>query len=386
MSILYNIFLSGSKSTYIFLFLFLFFNSGRASAQVPTTVNDSICIFTNSLSPDETFGHLHLQTLRYTKFSDNQINFGVTGSEYRYILLKLSAPVFVNDQRLSIDNTSLDTIGIYRVFPDAKKELLYFGGALVTYKNELYNWHTIPVEVSSIPSFYLIALKASQKNINVRYEILNSNALQLKYQAYDRVVYFYIGVISMILIVITVAFFHFKKAEFAAYIGYIVCFAGWVLSHYGRIFPILYPRLPVINQIIKPITSLGACFFLVIVLRLVFKQSIQQHHWLKRSIKWMNYCLVVLIALMLLLIFSNFPPFLKYCLVALWHIGLIISMFLVVYIPLSCFYTSVTAKIFSVAMFVVAFMAFIQVAATIGLVDGFFINEHGLTMGSVFND
>lgn len=382
MSILYITFLKTGREKYIFLLLLLVAAYFVTDAQ-PLPVNDSVRIFTNTLGPEETIDQLLLSSFHFSKFADNQINFGITGSAYHYILLKLNAAAIENDQRLSIDNTSLDSVAIYRVFSKGEKQLLYKGGNLMEYKNSLYNWHTATVSVGPVPSYYLIALKASQKNINVHYEILYKDALQQKYQAYDRVVYFYIGVASMILIVIIVALFHFKKAEFAAYIGYIICFAGWVLAHYGRLFPLLYPRVPVINEVIKPVSSLGACFFLILVLLLVFQKPMQHNRWIKTVIRWKLYSLVTMIGLMFLFLDASLLPSLKYCLVALWHISLIISILFVVFIPLILFHSGITAKIFSAAMFAVGVMAFVQVFATGGIINSFFLNEHGLTMGSL---
>ncbi|MDB5279079.1 MAG: hypothetical protein JWR61_4034 [Ferruginibacter sp.] len=382
MSILYNSLLKTGREKHIFLLLLLASAVGFTNAQ-PLTVFDSVRIFTNNLEPEQTLDELHLALFRFSKFPDNQINFGLTGSAYHYILLKLNAAAIENDQRLSIDNTSLDSVAIYRVFTNGERQLLYQGGNAMAYKNKLYNWHTAIVNVGPVPSFYLIALKASQKNINVHYEILDKDALQLKYLAYDRVVYFYIGVVSMILIVITVALFHFKKPEFAAYTGYILCFAGWVLAHYGRLFPLFYPRVPVINEIIKPVSSLGACFFLILVLQLVFQQQLLNHRWIKAIIQWTLYGLVIMISFMLSFLDANLLPSLKYGLVALWHAGLIASILLVVCIPLLLFKTGITAKIFSAAMFAVAVMAFMQVFATAGVISSFFLNEHGLTVGSL---
>ena len=370
------------KGKYILLLLLLVSAHFTAKTQ-PLLLNDSVRILTDILSPEKVIDHLYLTSFHYSKFKNNQINFGVTGNEYCYVLLKLEAMVLKDDQRILIDNTSLDTVFIYRIYTNGKRQLLYLGGNLIPYKNKLYNWHTATVEVSTVPSFYLIALKANQKNINVQYEILHKDELQLKYQAYDRVVYFYIGIVSMILIIIMVAFFHFKKVEFLAYIGYVICFAGWVLSHYGRVFPFLYPNLPVINQIIKPLCSLGACCFLITVLNSVFKQTLQNNYWFKNIIKWMLYGLVFSIGMMFMLLFPNLNSSLKFCLVALWHIGLIFSILLVVCISVIIFKTSITAKIFSMAILAVAIMAFIQLTATIGIINSFLINEHGLTVGSL---
>ncbi len=373
---------SSAKILCIYILIFLFSTIYRARAQ-PSAVNDSATIIAGNFNPAKTIELLDLSSIHFSKFVDNRINFGLTGSEYHYILLKLNAEKSSGAEYLSIDNTSIDIVEIYRIFSKGKSMLLYRGGDLVAYENKIYNWHTAAVEVGKNPSFYLVALKAIQENINVRYEVLDKEALQLKYQDYDRVVLFYGGIVCMILAVLLVAVFLFKKMKFVAYLGYVICFSGWVLSHYGRIFPLLYPQLPVINKIIKPLSSLGACFFLILVLHLVFQQGLRSHRWIQRIVKSMLYGLFVLIGGMFLFLFPGLDVNLKYLLVALWHIGLVASILLVVFIPVFLFGTNLTARIFSTAMLAISITALVQLIATAGYISSFFINEHGMTVGSL---
>ncbi|MCW3092198.1 MAG: hypothetical protein JWP81_3267 [Ferruginibacter sp.] len=87
--------------------------------------------------------------------------------------------------------------------------------------------------------------------------------------------------------------------------------------------------------------------------------------------------------LTLLFLLPNLNASIKYFLVVLWQIGLIASIMLVTYIPVFFFNTSVTARIFSAAMFAVSLSASLQIFATAGFINNFFINEHGLTVGSM---
>lgn len=116
-------------------------------------------------------------------------------------------------------------------------------GQLVPLYEETYVWHIVPVQVGDIPSYYLIAIKAAQKNINIKYEIISDDALQKKY---EKVCFFYVGVAAMMSAIILVAFFLFRKTVFACYMGYIVCISAWIVEHYGRLFPFVFPQLPVI--------------------------------------------------------------------------------------------------------------------------------------------
>lgn len=149
--------------------------------------------------PDQIIQQINLDTVHFIKQPDNRINFWLVGSEYHYIILKLNVAYTCADQCLSIDNTSLDTVNIYRIYNNGTNRLLYQGGNLVAYiKSRSYVWHTVPVEISKTPSFYLIALKASQKNINVKYEILDKDKLHKKSQGYERLIFFYTDIICII--------------------------------------------------------------------------------------------------------------------------------------------------------------------------------------------
>ena len=241
----------------------LFFN---CNAQ-PTLINDSIATFKILEINGQAIKNINLSKLSFYKAPENRVNFKFAGNNYACIVLKLNTPSVYTNQYLSIDNTSLDTVSIYRIYTDGTSQVLYQGGCLVNFnKNSDYVWHTTALQISSTTSFYLIAMKAPQKNINLRYEIISQHILHKKYEYYNRLVFFYSGIICMILVTILFAYFVFKKNVFAAYFGYIACFSSWVVLHYGRLFPMLYPDLPFINQIAKPVTSLGAGFFLILVL------------------------------------------------------------------------------------------------------------------------
>jgi signal transduction histidine kinase len=346
------------------------------------SINDSVATITGNANPDHSIKQINLSAFHFVKAQDNRINFGIVGSEYNYIVLKLNSANTYAEQYLSIDNTSLDTVSIYRIHNDGSSRLLYQGGDLVAFNSKRnYVWHTIPVEINKNPSFYLIALKASEKNINVKYEILGKDDLQKKYQDHDRVVFFYIGIVCLITAIIVLAFFLFKKAVFAAYLGYIICISVWIVSHYGYIFPFVYPHSPVINEIVKPVSSLGASFFLIIVLNLVFSQHLQSRRWLQQCIKWMLYILSMLTGFMLLLLIPDVGTQVKAVLIAAWHIGLILSICIIVFTPLCFIHSGSTAKIFSIAMLVICIMSIIQLIANSGYINNFIIDEHGMTMG-----
>ncbi|MEO9144165.1 MAG: 7TM diverse intracellular signaling domain-containing protein [Ginsengibacter sp.] len=370
----------------ICLLLLLLLVGLKNSAQ-DILINDSISTFGNNLNPNQTLQQIPLATLRFTKAKNRRINFGFTGCEYHYIICKLSAPQTLFNQYLSIDNTSLDTVNIYRVYENGIDSLLYRGGLLVPFnKKRNYVWHTIPLVINENPSYYCIAVKASQKIINLQYEINDENSLLQKYQGYERVVFFFMGIAFMISAIITLAFFLFKKRIFAAYLAYMLCISAWIIAHYGRIFPCLHPQIPVLNEITKPLTSLGAGLFLLIVLKWVFAQNLRNEKLLSKLIEWTRLVLLMTIASMLLLLFPRLNPGVRAVLNTLWHIELLLLIALVIFIPFHFITSGSIAKIFSLAMLVICVTVLIQLFANVGFVEDYFVNEHGMALGTLLEN
>ena len=344
-------------------------------------INDSISIVVSNSNPGQTLQNISPGELHFIKDKNRSINFGFTGSEFHYIVLKVNAWQTLYNQYLSIDNTSLDTISIYRLHENGSDSLLYLGGQLVPFdQNRSYVWHTIPLEISSSPSYYCIAVKSSQKNINLNYEINDVNHLYQSYQQYERIVFFYIGIAFMISAIILVSFFLFKKKVFAAYLAYMVCISIWIISHYGRIYPYFYPQIPVLNNIAKPMASLGAGLFLLIVLQLVFAQNLQNKIFLTKLIKRVKAILLITTASMFLLLNPGLNSSFIMILYTLWHIELLFLIAVIIFIPFHFFKESSIAKIFSVAMLVICMMTLIQLFSNAGFVKNYFLNEHGMAL------
>lgn len=351
------------------------------------SINDSVTTIASISQPEQVIQKIELPKIHFVKAPDNRINFGLVGNEFYYILLKLNSNRnHLEKVYLSIDNTSLDTVNIYKILK-GRSRMIYQGGTKVPFDiNSKYVWHTVSLKISDTSSFYLIALKAPQKNINVRYEILGEDALQQIYQSHDRLVFFYIGVVCLIAIIIALAFIIFRKPAFAAYMGYILCAFIWIVSHYGYMFTYVYPRIPAINEIVKPISSLGAGFFLLIVVNLVFRQQLHSRRGHQKIIKWMLRILLLLIAAMFLLLIPRLHYMLKGFLISVWHIGFIFSLCLIAFTPFRFFNSGATAKIFSTAMFVICTMCMVQLLANSGLINNYFIEENSITMGSLLEN
>lgn len=353
----------------------------------PALIDDQMDTIVSSLGPKEVIPQIVVDKLHFKKVQNRRINFGLTGCEYYYIILKLSASRNLNKLVLSIDNTSLDTISIYSLYDDEDDSLIYFGGQLVSYDTQRnYVWHTIRLSITNKPSYYCIAVKASQKNINIKYKINDQEVFLSEYQQYERIVFFFIGIAFMICAIIIVAFFLFKKNVFATYLAYMLCISVWIVSHYGRIFPYLYPTLPAINQIIKPISSLGAGLFLLQVLRTVFKSNLQDQKLLSRLIRFSEYILIATLASMLLLLNPGVNVQLKTILVTLWHLELLLLVAIVIFIPFHFTATGSIAKIFSVAMLVICVTTLVQLFTNAGFIKSYFLNEHGMALGTMMEN
>lgn len=365
------------------LLALLLFVSFRNNAQ-QVFINDSISIIVNNLNPHQIIPQILPGELHFFKPKNRRINFGLTGCEYHYIFLKLVASETQPNQYLSIDNTSLDTVSIYRTDEKGNTSLLYLGGELVSFdRNRNYVWHTIPLEINNSPTYYCIAIKSSQKNINLQYEINPRDVLFQKYQGYERIIFFYIGIAFMTSAVIALAFFLFKQRVFAAYLAYMLCISAWIISHYGRLFPYVHPQWPIINNIDKPLTSLGAGLFLLIVLRLVFTQSLQKEKALYQLIKRSQGLILLTIGCMLLLLYPGLGNTWRAFLITTWHVELLFLIALIIFIPFHFFKEGSIAKIFSVAMLVICAMALIQLFASAGFIQNYFLNEHGMALGTL---
>ncbi len=375
-----------ANTWYLSIFFCLAFSIQKSEAR-DITIRDSIEKLRISGTPAAIIKQIQLTGLHFSKAPGNYINYGIAGDDYKFFVLKLNSDSAITGNYLSIDNTSLDTISIYRIYDNGKSRLLYQGGYLVPFENKRnYVWHTIPVEINPVPSFYLIALKATAKNINVQYDILSGDELQQKYQAHDRMVLFYLGFVCLILIIILSAFFLFRKKVFVIYLGYIIGVSLWIVSHYGYGFPFMYPRFPVLNEIVKPVSSLGAAFFLITLIRIVFKQNLQAHKWLGQMLTGVRYVLPALCGFMVLLLVHDLSSMMKAVLMTLWHIGLLFSICLIVFTPLYFMYSASVAKIFSAAMLVICIMAMVQLFSNSGYINNYFINEHGLTIGCLIEN
>ena len=372
------------KNRQLWLLLMLCLIGLKAVTQ-PAAIMDSISIIATTSPPRQAIAQINLPALSFSKMPDNRINFGIVSDQYKYFVLKINGVAAPADQYLSIDNTSIDSISIFKINEDGTSQLLYQGGSLTAFdNNRKYIWHTAPVTAGAKNAYYMIALKAAQKIINVKYDILSSDGLQLKYQRYGRMVFLYVGAVSIIILIVMLAWVLFKQSVFAAYFGYIIFVACWIMLHYGYLFPYLYPHVPVINEIAKPVSSLLASYFLLIVLKKVFIHPLKTRPLLQQVTNWLIVVLPLLTISMGLLLFTFASSSnIKTMVVAAWHASLFFSNFIILLVPLCFIRTGFTAKLFSFAMLLACAMLFVQLLANSGLINNFFICEHGAAIGSL---
>ncbi len=350
-------------------------------------IRDSTCIIKSAKPPSQILQQLTLDTLHFTRQKNNRLDFGIVSNGYRYFVLKLNANRVVSDQVLSIDNTSIDTVSIFRINRNGTSELVYQGGSLVAFNtNNNYVWHILPVSVTNTPSYYLIALRAAQKIINVKYEVISSDALQQKYQGYGRMAFFYKGAVCIIIAIILLAFVLFRKRVFAAYLGYMIFVSLWITLHYGHFFPYVYPDFPIINEIAKPVSTLLASYFLLLVLKLVFKNQLPARPALLKLMNGMLKILPVVTVAMLVLIFTGpDKTIIRGIVVAAWHAAIIVAVFVIVATPFCFIHSGHTAKLFSLSMALVCMMLFVQLLANSAIINNFFICEHGVAVGNLID-
>ena len=346
----------------ILLILFALLSLSVRSQQI--AINDSVTMFANDSCNAAIISQIKFNELSFEKKDNRRINPGLTGSEYHFIILKVSTTKKLTGQYLSIDNTSLDQVRIYKIQPGYTSTLLYEGGQFIPYReNRSYILHTAPIDVGPASSFYLIVVQAAQKNINFQYSLQDGDKLLKNYLEYDRLVFFYIGIAFMISAIVLLALFLFKQKVFAVYFGYMICISFWIIDHYGRVFPYLYPNLPVINEIAKPLSSLGAAFLLLTVQKLIFKKSLKDSPRLSNIINYLRGFLVAMSVLIFLLLIPAVHGMLKALLIRLWHVGLVSSIGLIAFIPLHFIRSGKLAKIFSLAMLVICLTTLIQLLA-----------------------
>jgi signal transduction histidine kinase len=341
---------------------------------------DSIFSFKSELGPDQI--NLSLSGIKFENQPARYFDFGITTNEYCYILIKLNGPSSQGQYILSIDNTSLDSVMLYHLDQNGLK-LQYLGGNYIPYdQSRNYVWHTCPLMIDPSSQYYLVAIRAFGKNVNVSYKFMKSSELQSNYENYLDIEHFYFGIVSLIIIILLVAFFLFRRVELLYYIGYILFVTGWILAHYGFLYPLLYPKFPVLNDIIKAVVSLMAGFFMICLLRVLFKRLFNAR-LIDKMFFWINIAIVVFIGLASIHLIFPFNAGLLIVFNVIWHVLLFsINSTLIIMIALF-FHKDLTMKIFSIGIGITLFMVTFQIFASAGYLKSDFLLDHGLLLANL---
>lgn len=369
------------NSLLIFCFVIGIIITGSCFGQNQIKIQDSTTYFTNTIRPDQL--KVSIQDQKFLIQPDKRFDFGLITNSYNYIVIKVQANRPSNSYALSIDNTSLDTVLIYRLLTDTSKVLLCRGGNLIKYDiNRNYVWHTIPLIISNEPHFYLVAVKALSKNVNVQYKILKLDDLQKLYSRFDKAIYFYLGIISLIVFACLLSFILLRNQELIIFACYIAGVSMWILAHYGYIFPLLCPSFPQLNDVIKPVSSLAAVFSFLILINFLFKKDFKGNLF-ERAIVSLNSLNLFMIVAAFIRLIAHFSSYTYTLFNVVWHILIIVSIGSVAIMLFVLFKTGKTAQIFALAISLMLIMTLVQVFSNIRYIKSTFLNDHGLLIATL---
>lgn len=357
----------------------LFFSP--CTGQNSTIIKDSAYCFKSDLPPGKL--KIDLPSVAFSKIPNGRFNFGFTTNEYCYIILKVSTDSISGSNVLSIDNTSLDTVKVFSLQPDGSRNLLYSGGNLMKYETGRdYVWHTFSLNEGRYPHYYLIAVKAVSKNVNLQYQIMKQSDLQKLYRNFDRVISFYSGTILFIIFISILAFLLFRNFGLLLYVGYILSVTTWLLSHYGYFFPLFHPSFSRFNDVTKMIASLLAIVFFLCMILYLFKNDIRSRI-LRNVIRGITGFNLLFIGLALAHLIFVFPLSFLTGLNIAWHVLLILSVCVAIPALLSLFSTGRSARIFCFAAASPFIMLFIQILSNAGYITNRFLNNHGVLLANL---
>lgn len=321
---------------------------------------------------------------RAYRFSLNpyrKFDFGLPTPNYCCVVIKAQSRVPA-DYILCVNNTSLDSVFIYRLQPHGPNQSLYAGGNAVSYEaGRECVWHTASLRLEASPTYYLLAVKAPSQNVNIDYQIMEPAAFRRWYRSLDRTVHAYAAFVLIIGLVCFGGGLLFRRKVLLVYTGYVLSLAGWILAHYGYLFPEVYPSFARLNTVIKQVTSLVSMFCLLSLVTLSFRAELQKR-WLNAFLflKLFSVALLLFYGLHLAGAFGAYnPAFVN----ILWNVSLLVSVCLIVTALAALGKANRTARLFCIAISLVSLTAVYQSLSNMGWLYNYFLNEHGMTMASV---
>lgn len=285
---------------------------------------------------------------------------------------------------LSVDNTSIDTVMLLQLAGNGTKTQAYIGGNLVPYnRNRKYVWHTMPLNGDSEVSYYLAAFQDQGRNINVGYKIMATDDLDKRYAGFDRLIWFYLGVVFLILIAVIYGWLIFKNIALGYYTLYILSVTTWILGHYGYLYPMIYPGIPVLNNIAKPLSISCSLLFFCALIYSLLRDILRQDNISRVILKWILWSGVVIIATIIIYPILPKGVYIPAIFNVGWNSFFAISFFGILLKLLRLFKKSVTVRLIALAMGVMTIMAIQQVLSNSGFFYNELLNEHGMLLASI---
>ncbi|MFT4019645.1 MAG: sensor histidine kinase [Agriterribacter sp.] len=361
----------------------LFSCLAAASSAQKQLLWDSVYSFSSALPPDAI--RITPSVYRYTAYNGQKINFGlITHKKWCYVVIKIAAISTNEEYVLSVDNTSIDTVLLYALSKTGVKEEKYAGGNMVPYNmGRKYVWHTMPVNVKDSVRYYLAVFQDQGKNVNVGYQIMTTGELDKLYSSFDRLIWFYLGVVFLIIISVVSGWFIFRNKALGYYTLYVICIAAWILSHYGYLYPLFYYNLPQLNGIIKPLSIccglLSFCYFL----QVLFNRHINADKYGSGILKYIMQPGIILIASFVIYFFIPKGAYVPTLFNLIWHTYFIISFLGILFVLKRLFGKSAAARLFSLAMGIMVLMSVQQVLSNSGILHNTFVNDHGILLASI---
>ncbi len=361
-------------------FVLLCFTAASSFAQKHS---DSLYVFSSRIPPDAI--SIHPSDLPYFGHNGQKIDFGIVTDkgQWCYIVVKAKLPGG-RQYVLSVDNTSIDSVRLFRLAHDGARQETYTGGNWVPYdRSRKYVWHTLLLGPGNGEVYCLAAFYDHGKNINVGCKIMTIDELDALYTGYDRLIWFYLGVVFLILIAVLYGWIIFRNIALGYYTLYILSVTAWILGHYGYLYPMLYPRFPALNSIVKPLSISCGLLFFCSLLHSLFKAILQKDKTSRimlRCIMWSG--MIISFTLIAYFVLPKVPG-----MPALFNVGwnsyFAVSFVGVLLVLVRLFERSITARLFTLAMGIMVAMAIQQVLSNSGFFYNYLLNEHGMLLASI---
>jgi signal transduction histidine kinase len=162
----------------------------------------------------------------------------------------------------------------------------------------------------------------------------------------------------------------------------VVILAAWILAHYGYLFAELYPSLPILNSVIKQVSTLAAMLCLLHLITISFETELTKK-WTQRTFSYLKAFTALLIVFYLVHMTTGFASGHIALINIFWNVTLLISVCFVITVLAILIRTSRTARLFCTAISLVSLMAIVQSISNMGWLYNYHLNEHGMLVASL---